>query len=561
MMHQNEEGVSDPLAIPLAEAPRTIEYLLWLRNEADQSLVRTDPDRYFALVDRGVHVAGEINAYEQLGDFLINRAWCRSELHHDFTSARADLALVGDILDLLADDLAEVFRMRCDYRQGSLLYVEGAAFDALRHLQAGVERARSIGDTEFQAYFHILLGAVHGELLGDTQGELDQYVAALRVDPGNPVVLLNLASCAINHEDWETARAYFEEASSSQPLSATETSHRFVMQSKLCWHDQDLDGALSWAGKAVDKAQRSRPAIRRMALDERALIHFDRGDFHASIRDLEEALELDVPDEETCLTLAMLAKCHAAIAAAQGSSHDDNAPAGDSAKTARELLQAAEKLLPSAVGLGPDCLREISRARKLLGDYHGALQAREEADVLLKQQNVVRIRSEIGSLRLLMKLEREEHERNLQKLRADNLQHQLASQATAMAAQVELIDRFRRQMTRVFHDIGEPVDALKKIQATLKTLPKQELDWTKLEAEFYTAHPGFRMKLLERYPELTAQQVRICLLIRLNLKTHEIAQLTSLSERNIEKHRLNIRKVMDLKNGNDLNRALQRIDE
>ena len=124
----------------------------------------------------------------------------------------------------------------------------------------------------------------------------------------------------------------------------------------------------------------------------------------------------------------------------------------------------------------------------------------------------------------------------------------------------ELLDRFRGQVLEVFREMGEPITALKKIREKLKDLPKQEIDWTKLETEFAGAHPEFRTKLLQIYPQLTSQQVKMCLLIHLNLKNHEIARLASLSERSVEKHRLNIRRLMKLKNGEDLAEALRKLD-
>jgi hypothetical protein len=49
-MSRSEVQVNDPLAVALEEAPRTLDYLQWLRREADP-IVRADPERYFALID------------------------------------------------------------------------------------------------------------------------------------------------------------------------------------------------------------------------------------------------------------------------------------------------------------------------------------------------------------------------------------------------------------------------------------------------------------------------------------------------------------------------------
>jgi DNA-binding NarL/FixJ family response regulator len=169
-------------------------------------------------------------------------------------------------------------------------------------------------------------------------------------------------------------------------------------------------------------------------------------------------------------------------------------------------------------------------------------------------------RKKIEIFNMRVAIAEKEHEREIERLRADSLQQQVAMQAVSMGAQSELLDRFRGQVLEVFREMGEPLTALKKIREKLRDLPKQEIDWTKLETEFAGAHPEFRTKLLEKYPQLTSQQVKMCLLIHLNLKNHEIARLASLSERSVEKHRLNIRRMMKLKSGEDLAEALRKLD-
>ena len=60
-------------------------------------------------------------------------------------------------------------------------------------------------------------------------------------------------------------------------------------------------------------------------------------------------------------------------------------------------------------------------------------------------------------------------------------------------------------------------------------------------------HPDFIRKLTERAPDLTATEVRICTMLRMNLKSHEIAQIFCTTEKGVEFHRGNIRKKLHLK--------------
>ena len=133
--------------------------------------------------------------------------------------------------------------------------------------------------------------------------------------------------------------------------------------------------------------------------------------------------------------------------------------------------------------------------------------------------------------------------------------------AAAMAEQAEVLDRFRTQIASALRAPGGTASALKRVRDVITLFPKQRIDWATIESEFTRSHPDFTARLTARYPSLTRQQVRICLLILLNLKAHEIARLTCVTERTIEKHRLNIRGILKLRRGDDLASALKALDE
>jgi tetratricopeptide (TPR) repeat protein len=155
------------------------------------------------------------------------------------------------------------------------------------------------------------------------------------------------------------------------------------------------------------------------------------------------------------------------------------------------------------------------------------------------------------------KLARQDAE--IQQLRADNLQQQVAMQASAMAAQADLLDKFRSQVVQVFQEMGEPLTALKKIKEKLHELPQQEIDFQKIEADFAQAHPEFRTRLIQKFPELTDTEIRVCMLLKLGLKTIDAARLMSISERTIDGHRNNLRKKLGLKPSDNLGKFLQSV--
>jgi len=151
-----------------------------------------------------------------------------------------------------------------------------------------------------------------------------------------------------------------------------------------------------------------------------------------------------------------------------------------------------------------------------------------------------------------------EHGVEVQKLRIEHMEHDLANSAIHLAAQTELLDHFRTDLTQIFHEIEEPLAALKKIKQKLKALPYVEINWAKFEEQFSSVHPEFTAKLEDKYPALTRQEIRMCALVRVGLRNPEIVKLLCLSERTLENHRFNIRKKLALKTEQSLHEFLSK---
>ena len=142
-------------------------------------------------------------------------------------------------------------------------------------------------------------------------------------------------------------------------------------------------------------------------------------------------------------------------------------------------------------------------------------------------------------------------------MKNEKLEGELANKALLLASQSELLGNFRNELRQIVRDISEPIEALKKIKEKLKTLPCEEIDWLKFEAQFASVHPEFKAKLVEKFSDLTPQEIRVCLLLRVGMKSYEIGRIICVSERGIENHRFNIRKKLGLKTEQTLTEFLQ----
>lgn len=95
---------------------------------------------------------------------------------------------------------------------------------------------------------------------------------------------------------------------------------------------------------------------------------------------------------------------------------------------------------------------------------------------------------------------------------------------------------YRLQSQRAINDLKNVVRSIKQ--------SKHKLAWPDFEKRFLEVHSSFYELLLERSPDLTPSELRICSLLKLNLTTKEIADITNRSIGTIDNTRARIRKKL-----------------
>lgn len=76
--------------------------------------------------------------------------------------------------------------------------------------------------------------------------------------------------------------------------------------------------------------------------------------------------------------------------------------------------------------------------------------------------------------------------------------------------------------------------------------------WDEFERYFVEVHPSFYTSLKETYPQLTQNELRICALLKLNLNTKSIADITQKTAKSIDVTRSRIRQKMGLSRDENL---------
>lgn len=86
------------------------------------------------------------------------------------------------------------------------------------------------------------------------------------------------------------------------------------------------------------------------------------------------------------------------------------------------------------------------------------------------------------------------------------------------------------------------------IEDIIKDLERDPVDnsWKDFEVRFHRVHADFNKKLLKKFPELTANELRLCAFLRLNMNTKEIATITYQSANSIDTARSRLRQKIEL---------------
>jgi DNA-binding CsgD family transcriptional regulator len=145
-----------------------------------------------------------------------------------------------------------------------------------------------------------------------------------------------------------------------------------------------------------------------------------------------------------------------------------------------------------------------------------------------------------------MRAQNLEAEKEIQRLKAEQIERELGNTTLQLLAQTELLSDLRTDLLKITRKIPPTEPVARELRDRIKRLPCESVDWDRFDRQFKAVHPDFIKKLTERAPELTATEVRICTMLRMNLRTQDIAQIFCISEGGVEFHRKNIRRKLKL---------------
>jgi len=111
----------------------------------------------------------------------------------------------------------------------------------------------------------------------------------------------------------------------------------------------------------------------------------------------------------------------------------------------------------------------------------------------------------------------------------------------------ELLNNLKKEIKKV--------NRTNEVNSLLKFIEKNQNeneDWEVFESVFNRSEQDFLNNLKAKHPNLTANDLRLCSYLRLNLSSKEIAPLLNISVRSMEIKRYRLRKKLDLEHDESL---------
>lgn len=158
-------------------------------------------------------------------------------------------------------------------------------------------------------------------------------------------------------------------------------------------------------------------------------------------------------------------------------------------------------------------------------------------------------------MQYLHQLEINKAENELVALRNEKLQaevdfknSELATNAMHLVQKSELMAKLRSELNHLMKalDNEKAQSEIKKMVKVLGEDEKMDNDWMQFTHHFDKVHSDFVVVLKEKYPSITANELKLSAYLRMNLSTKEIARLMNISVRGVEISRYRLRKKLGI---------------
>lgn len=177
--------------------------------------------------------------------------------------------------------------------------------------------------------------------------------------------------------------------------------------------------------------------------------------------------------------------------------------------------------------------------------YAQKLKLQEEE--LKHQKKILKI-----ELKAENELNSQEYEKHILELELQSKSSEVTGKSLSIAKQSEMIESIQGILDREI-DLNKVKSEINK---TIKINAVNKHEWETFETNLNQIHNEFIIKLTKKYTELTPKDIKLCVYLKMNLSSKEIAPMMNISYRGVELHRYRLRKKLQLVQDDNLSRFL-----
>lgn len=167
--------------------------------------------------------------------------------------------------------------------------------------------------------------------------------------------------------------------------------------------------------------------------------------------------------------------------------------------------------------------------------YVQKLQIHEEE--LRHQKKILEI-----ELKAENELHIQEYEKHILELEIQSKSSEVAGKSLSIAKQSEMIENIQKIL-----ETETDFNKLKsEIRKAIKINSVNKHEWETFETNLQQINNEFIISLSKKYPNLTPKDIKLCVYLKMNLSSKEIAPMMNISFRGVELHRYRLRKKLGL---------------
>lgn len=143
----------------------------------------------------------------------------------------------------------------------------------------------------------------------------------------------------------------------------------------------------------------------------------------------------------------------------------------------------------------------------------------------------------------------------------NNKNYQLTSYALLISHKNDIMKKIKNKLTH-FVTESRYENMERELNILINDIEKEfkiEKDWKRFEQHFNQTNKDFIIRLKEKYPGLRSTYIKLCIYLKINYSSKEIASLMNISLRGVEKARSRLRKELGLKKTDDLSLFISNI--